>query len=322
MIAFLKLIRIQNLLIIAFTQYVVRWCIVYPIIKVSSTYYTVQLSELNFFLLVLSTVMIAAAGYIINDYFDVRIDKVNKPERMVIDKGVKRRVAIGAHTVINFLAVAIAIYVSYSIGAWRLALVHFICAGGLWFYSTTFKRQFLIGNVVIALFTAMVPMIAVVYDMLPIYRQYIPIEENLSFASVWKYAIALSFFAFITTLLREILKDIEDMDGDEEFGCKTMPIVIGIKATKNIAMLIAFVTILCLGYVQTEFLKLEDYVSIVYFIVALQLPLLFLIYKIKIAQEKKQFRFAGNFSKFIMFMGICYLLVFAYPILHDYLHAI
>ena len=137
MIAFLKLIRIQNLLIIAFTQYVVRWCIVYPIIKVSSTFYTVQLSELQFFLLVLSTVMIAAAGYIINDYFDVRIDKVNKPERMVIDKGVKRRVAIGAHTVINILAVAIAIIVSYSIGSWRLALVHFICAGGLWFYSTS-----------------------------------------------------------------------------------------------------------------------------------------------------------------------------------------
>lgn len=322
MVAFLKLIRIQNLLIIAFTQYVVRWCIIYPIIKVSSTYYTLQLSELQFFLLVLSTAMIAAAGYIINDYFDVRIDKVNKPERMVIDKGVKRRVAIGAHTVINFLAVAIALYISYSIGSWRLTLVHFICAGGLWFYSTTFKRQFLIGNIVIALFTAMVPLIAVVYDMLPIYREYIPVDENLSFAPVWKYTIALSFFAFITTLLREILKDIEDVDGDKEFGCTTMPIVIGIKASKNIAMAIAFVTILCLGYVQTEFLKLQDYVSIIYFVVALQLPLLFLIYKIKTAQEKKQFRFAGNFSKFIMFMGICYLLLFAYPILHDYLHAI
>ena len=168
----------------------------------------------------------------------------------------------------------------------------------------------------------MVPLIAVVYDMLPIYRQYIPIEENLSFAAVWKYTLALSFFAFITTLLREILKDIEDVDGDKEFGCKTMPIVIGIQASKNIAMSIAFVTILCLGFIQNEFLKLDDKVSIIYFIVALQLPLVFLIYKVKIAQEKKQFRFAGNFSKFIMFMGICYLLVFAYPILHDFLHAI
>jgi len=322
MIAFLKLIRIQNLLIIAFTQYVVRWCIIYPIIKVNSTFFELQLSELNFFLLVLSTVMIAAAGYIINDYFDISIDKVNKPERMVIGKGVKRRVAIGAHTVINFIAIAIALYVAYSIGSWRLALLHFVCAGGLWFYSTTFKRQFLVGNVIIALFTALVPLVAVVYEMIPMYREYLPVDENLSFLPVWKYTIALSFFAFITTLLREIIKDIEDVDGDTEYGCKTMPILLGIRTTKNIAIFIAFITILCLVYIQLEFLKLQDYVSLIYFIVALQLPLLFLMYKIKKAEDKKQFRFAGNLSKFIMLMGIFYLFVFAYPILHDFLHVI
>ncbi|CAN5475053.1 geranylgeranylglycerol-phosphate geranylgeranyltransferase [soil metagenome] len=317
MVAFLKLIRIQNLLIIAFTQYVVRWCIVYPIIKVppmGSSYYTLQLSELNFFLLVLSTVMIAAAGYVINDYFDVRIDKVNKPERMVIGKGVKRRVAIGAHTLINFIGIIIAIYVAYSIGSWRLALVHFLCAGGLWLYSTTFKRQFLIGNLVIATFTALVPLISAVYNMIPIYRAYIPVEENLSFSPVWIYTLALSFFAFITTLLREIVKDIEDLDGDKEFGCKTMPIVLGIKASKNIAILIAAFTIICLAFIQTAFSKKEDTTSIMYFIVALQLPLVFLIFKIKNAETKKEFRFAGNFSKFIMLMGILYLLVFALPI--------
>lgn len=322
MIAFLKLIRIQNLLIIAFTQYAVRWCLVYPMIKVGSSYYELQLTEFQFFLLVLATVMIAAAGYIINDYFDVRIDKVNKPERMVIDKGVKRRVAIGAHTLINILAIAIALYVSYIIGSWRLVLVFFICAGGLWFYSTTFKRQFLVGNLIIATFTALVPLITVVYELIPIYRKYLPIEENLSFMSIWEYVIALSFFAFITTLLREIIKDIEDVDGDKEFGCKTMPIVIGIPATKNVAIVIVIATMICLGFIQREFLKLDDKRSFIYFIVALQLPLLFLIYKIKTAQVKTQFRFAGNFSKFIMLMGICYLFVFAWSILHDYLHAI
>lgn len=322
MIAFLKLIRVQNLLIIAFTQYAVRWCLIYPIIKVNSRYYELQLSGFNFFLLVLSTVMIAAAGYIINDYFDVRIDKVNKPERMVIGKGIKRRVAIGAHTVINFLAIAIALYVAYSIGSWRLALIHFICAAGLWFYSTTFKRMFIIGNLIIALFTALVPMIAAVYDMIPIYRTYLPIEENLSFLVIWKYVVALSFFAFITTLLREIIKDIEDVDGDMEYGCKTMPIVIGINPSKNIAIVIAFVTVLSLGFIQSEFYKIDDWISIIYFIIALQLPLLFLIYKIKSAQVKTDFRFAGNLSKFIMLMGIFYLLVFAYPILHDFLHVI
>jgi 4-hydroxybenzoate polyprenyltransferase len=200
-------------------------------------------------------------------------------------------------------------------------LVHFLCAGGLWFYSTTFKRQFFIGNFVIALFTALVPLIAVIYDMIPIYRQYIPIEENLSFRSVWEYTFALSFFAFITTLLREIIKDMEDVDGDREFGCKTMPIVLGINASKNIAIVIALATLVSLGFIQHMFWIIDDMNSFIYFIVALELPLLFLIFKIKTAHEKKQFRFAGNLSKFIMLMGICYLLLFAYPILHDFLHA-
>src|SRR5690348_9789169 len=121
MLSFLKLIRVQNLLIIAFTQYMVRWCLIFPILKARG--FELQLSNINFFLLVLSTVMIAAAGYIINDYFDVNIDKINKPERMVIDKGVKRRVAIGAHTLINILAILIGLYVSYSVGAWKLILI-------------------------------------------------------------------------------------------------------------------------------------------------------------------------------------------------------
>lgn len=321
MFSFLKLIRVKNLLIIAFTQYMVRWCIVFPLLKIKSNYYQLQLSELQFFLLVLSTVMIAAAGYIINDYFDVRIDKVNKPERMLIDKGVKRRVAIGAHTVINILAVLIGLYVSYSIGAWKLAIMHFMCASGLWFYSTTFKRQFFLGNFIIALFTALVPLMVPVYELIPAYRAYTPLEEGLSFQLIWNYTFALSFFAFITTLLREILKDIEDMEGDKEYGCKTMPIVIGVKATKNIAVLIALATMVALGYIQSLFYKIDDKMSLVYFIIALQLPFLFLIFKIIKAQSKQQFRFAGNFSKFIMLMGICYLFVFLYQLL-PFIHAV
>jgi 4-hydroxybenzoate polyprenyltransferase len=291
-------------------------------IQVQSTYYQLQLNELQFFLLVLSTTMIAAAGYIINDYFDVRIDKVNKPERLIIDKGIKRRVAIGAHSVINFLAIVIAVGVAYSIGSMRLVLIHFICAGGLWFYSTTFKRQFFIGNFVIATFTAIVPLIVVVYESIPFYRAYLPIEETVSLLSLWQYVLALSFFAFITTLLREIIKDMEDKEGDEEYGCKTMPITLGITWTKNIAIVIALATMVCLGFIQKEFLRIDDLISFVYFIVALQLPFVFLIYKIKTAEHKRQFRFAGNLSKFIMLMGICYLFIFAYNIYHYFFHVI
>ncbi|MDQ3048559.1 MAG: geranylgeranylglycerol-phosphate geranylgeranyltransferase [Bacteroidota bacterium] len=309
MIAFLKLIRVQNLLIIAFTQYMIRWCLILPIFRIRG--FELQLSSLHFFLIVLSTVMIAAAGYIINDYFDVRIDKVNKPERMVIDKGVKRRVAMGAHTVINILAIGISLFVAWRIGSWKLSIIHFICASGLWFYSTTFKRQFLIGNIIIAVFTALVPLVTGLYELLPCYKFY----AGASFKDVWVYIFAVSFFAFITTLLREIIKDIEDHEGDKAFGCKTMPIVIGIRSAKNVAILISVATMICLAYMQMIFWKGDNQPAFWYFVIALQLPFVFLIWKTHTALSKKDLRIAGNTAKMIMFFGVCYLFLFAHFIL-------
>jgi 4-hydroxybenzoate polyprenyltransferase len=300
MLAFLKLIRIQNLLIIAFTQYMVRWCLLHPILQ--SAGLELRMSELNFFLLSLSTVMLAAAGYIINDYFDVKIDKVNKPERLVIGKGVKRRVAIGAHTVINFLAIIIGLYVSYRSGSWKLVVIHFITATGLWFYSTNFKRQFLIGNIVIAFFTAMVPLTVGIYEL---YGSAGTIPD-VYISGAWKWILAISFFAFITTLLREIIKDIEDHDGDKAYGCKTMPIVIGIRASKNVVICLALATIAALAMIQYHFYG-DSPAPFVYLIIPMQLSLLFLIWKINAATTKKDFRLSGNTAKAIMLMGVCYL---------------
>jgi 4-hydroxybenzoate polyprenyltransferase len=314
--SFLKLIRIPNLLIIAITQYIVRWCLIYPILKTQNSYYTVQLSEIQFFLLVLSTVMIAAAGYIINDYFDVRIDKINKPERLLIDKMVKRRVAMGAHMVINILAVLIGCYVSYSIGITKLAVIHLMCVTGLWFYSTTFKRQFLIGNIMVAIFTALVPAVVAIYESLPCYREYIPIDETFSFKAVWVYTAGLSFFTFIAALLREIIKDMEHYEGDKEYGYKTMPVVIGQKSSKVVAIIIAGAMIVFLFYFQLHQLRIDDTLTLYYFLFALQIPLIFLIYKIIKAETKEAFALIGNITKFIMLMGICYLFIFAYVILH------
>lgn len=314
MFSFLKLIRIQNLLIIAFTQYMVRWCIVYPMLIGRG--YELQLSNFHFFLLTLSTVMIAAAGYIINDYFDVNIDKINKPERMVIDKGVKRRVAIGAHTVINILAILIGLYISYSVGEWKLILIYLFWTFGLWFYSTHFKRQFLSGNLMIALFVALVPLVAGVYELLPCYKTY-----AVSFRDIWKYIFAVSFFAFISTLLREMIKDIEDYEGDKEYGCQTMPIVIGIKASKMVIVILSFTTFVCLSYFQIFFWNTNDFISFIYLGLALQVPFLFLIWKTITATTKKDFRIAGNTAKVIMLLGVCYLFIFAFTIL-SYIHAI
>lgn len=306
MLSFLKLIRIQNLLIIAFTQYMVRWCLLYPVLRLGG--YQLEMSDLNFFLLSLSTVMIAAAGYIINDYFDVRIDKVNKPERMVIDKGVKRRVAMGAHTLINILAVLIALYVSWAVGNWKLVIIQIVCTAGLWLYSTNFKRQFLIGNFVIAAFTAMVPLVVGIYE----WACHTKYNTSFSLRDIsWYSLLGLSFFAFITTLLREIIKDIEDYEGDIAYGCKTLPIVLGIRTAQYIVVLLAVATMALLAYFQVTVFS-QNMLSLYYFLIALQLPFLFLIYKTLTAKTKKQFRLAGNTAKFIMLMGVCYLFIIAF----------
>jgi 4-hydroxybenzoate polyprenyltransferase len=313
MLSFLKLIRIQNLLIIAFTQYMVRWCLLYPIFKVC--HYELQMSNFQFFLLSLSTVMIAAAGYAINDYFDVRIDKVNKPERMIIDKGIKRRVAIGAHTVMNLLAIIIGLYVSWAAGHWKFVFIFILCATGLWFYSTTFKRQFFIGNFVIALFTALVPLIVGIYELVAYYDKEL---ATIDFRrGAWTLILALSFFAFITTLLREIIKDIEDYNGDKEYGCKTMPVIMGIKGAKNVAIAIVLATMFCLAYIQILYWERYNMLAFYYIMIGVQLPFCFLIYKTYKAETKKDYRIAGNTAKFIMLTGVCYLFVYAFTVLSD-----
>jgi 4-hydroxybenzoate polyprenyltransferase len=313
MLAFLKLIRTQNLLIIAFTQYMVRWCLLYPLLSVH--YFELQLSNFQFFLLVLSTVMIAAAGYIINDYFDVVIDKVNKPERLVIDKGVKRRVAMGAHVVINIIALLIAFYVSYQAGSMKLIIFHILCAVGLWFYSTNFKRQFLIGNILISLFTALVPFIVGVYELMPVQKIYAEMVDEMSLYEEWRFVIGISFFAFITTLIREIIKDMEDVEGDERYGCKTMPIVIGMRASRNITIVLAVITMTFLVYFQTIKWSTGNLVGSLYIGIGLQVPFIYLIYKIITAKDKADYKVAGNTAKLIMLLGVSYLFVFAQSIL-------
>lgn len=297
----------------------VRWCLIYPILKVQN--FELQLSDFHFFLLVLSTVMIAAAGYIINDYFDVNIDKINKPERLVIDKGVKRRWAILAHTFINIGAILIALYVSYAIGLWKLVAIHIICASGLWFYSTTFKRQFFIGNFIIAVFSAIVPMIVGIYELLACYKFYGTSGFDLNFKSFWIYILGVSFFAFLITLLREIIKDIEDYKGDKEYGCSTIPIVLGKKSAVAIVVGIAIATMVCLGYLQFRQFMFNDMNAFYYFTFVLQLPFVLLIYKTIRAQTSKAFHFIGQVAKFIMLMGVCYLFLFAYHLL-SYIHAV
>jgi len=290
MIAFIKLVRLPNLLIIAATQYLIR------IFLDFSHYPKIEFPDLNFFFLSLSTVMIAAAGYIINDYFDIQTDMINKPQRVVVGHGVKRRVAMGAHIVINTIAILLGFYVFWQAGNLKLGFIHVLFAGLLWFYSTTYKRQFLIGNFIVAFMTAMVVLIVGIY------------EKTLIIYLVVGYAI----FAFVISLLREIVKDMEDMEGDGKMNCRTIPLVLGIHQSKLIASSINLVLIGGICYFVYYLNLTNAYLHIVYISLLLLFPLFLVFWLLYRADNAKGYHRISTLIKLVMINGIAAMIFFYY----------
>jgi len=315
---FLRLIRFPNLVVIALTQYAIRYGIIFPfLLQADLSFY---LPESTFALLVLATVMIAAAGYIINDYFDIKLDYLNRPDQLVLGKSIKRRHAMVLHIFINAIGIAIAGYVAYSIGHPMLILFQFVSAALLWYYSVSFKKQVLIGNLIIASLTALVPFtagyyeVAVMFDNLPDLTgspQNVRLIENLasllfSIKFLLYWIIGYSLFAFLLTFVREIVKDIEDIEGDKAFDCKTLPIVLGIPVAKKVATVFATLTLLGLLLLEVIQLMGKDWISFTYFFILLTLPILWVIYRIFKADKKKHYFIISQAIKIIMLFGILY----------------
>ena len=337
-IAFIKLIRLPNLLIIVLTQYAIRYGIMYPILLSVSDDVEIgfRMTELDFFLLSLSTVMIAAAGYIINDYFDVKVDRVNRPNSIIVGKYIKRRVAMGAHIVISSIAVLIAAYLAYKVGNWKLILIQLASAGALWYYSVLFKKQVLVGNMVVAILAALVPFVAGFYELL---LQYINIDDTANnllfflppetpfdevqhvlmeiFRNMLYWVLGFSLFAFISTMVREIIKDIEDYEGDKKYFSNTLPVVHGKLKAKRVAQAIAMVMIILIAYLQYIQLQAKDMASFMYFLFAVQVPLIFVVSKLNAAKEKTDFTKLSRYMKLIMLMGIVYTAFFYYSTVNN-----
>ena len=311
MLSFFKLIRIQNLLIVAATQYLMRFSVIAPILTIND--FSLQMTEFEFFILVFSTVCLTAAGYVINDYFDTKTDNLNRPETVIVGKSIKRRSAMTIHIVFNLIGVIGGFYVSYKIGLYQLGIIFLIASGLLWYYSTTYKRQFLIGNILVAFLTGLVPLMVILFEMPELNKAYIDIliEKGMNFNNVFFWVAGFSFFAFITTLTREIIKDTEDFEGDSAYGRNTVPIMLGIKWTKIIIIGLTAITLISIGSIYFNYLA-GSLLTLLYITVGVVIPMLFLIYKIVKADKKTDYHFASVLMKFIMLTGILYSLVAAY----------
>lgn len=268
---------------------------------------SLQFPWYDFILLVAATVFITAGGYVINDYFDIKTDLINKG-KVIVGTKIPRRKAMMWHSILNVAGVSAGFYISYKAGYIWLGTMFLMVSGLLYFYSASYKRQFLIGNIIVAILTAMVPLLVVFYEWPALYKYYTINAIRLpqiNFIIYWVGGFAL--FAFLTNLIREIIKDIEDFEGDSAYGRNTVPVVIGVLSSKIVSISLIILTIIMLYLVCHFFVN--DTITFIYLSAMIVLPLLFVIYKLVISSEKKQLHSASRIMKIVMFTGVLYSIV-------------
>ncbi len=307
--AFFRLIRYPNLVFIALTQTLFYFIIQKPAFLNSLKGIAPQLGNKDFFLLLISSVLIAAGGYIINDYFDMDIDNVNKPHKLVIGKVISRRWAMLLHMLLSLIGLFLTALVAIHINNVLLLVLNFLSVVLLLFYSTTFKKKLLIGNVIISLLTAWVVGVLFIAEL-----KFTDLNELLQNNDViqrlYKYTLVYAGFAFVVSLVREVIKDAEDIVGDKKYGCTTMPIVWGINVAKIYAAtwLVVLMGLLIAIFFYAIINNWNWLVSLI--CLGLIIYLIFILFSIKKAITTKDFANISNQIKLLMLVGILSILLF------------
>jgi len=305
---FLKLIRYQNLLMLAFMQLLFR----YAFLKEQNI--PLALSDWQYGLLVLSTVLLAAAGYVINNIYDVGTDSINKPNDVVVGKGITETAAFNIYIVLNVSGVAVGFLLSNIIQRPTFASLFILIASLLYFYATTLKQIMILGNFVVALLLAASVLIIGVFDLFPATTS----ENQAQMASLFSILTDYALFAFMINFIREIVKDIEDVNGDYNMGMNTLPVAIGINRAAKIVLGFAIIAFISSAlYCNTYFMKNKLYITLLYSFVTILAPLLYFIVKIFTAKSQKDFHHLSTILKLILFFGILSILVIALNIKYN-----
>ena len=310
----LRLVRWKNLIIVILTMTLMRYAVIGSLLgKINVTLLAepgkeipmeLQFPWYDFIFLVAATVFITAGGYVINDYFDIKTDLINRG-KVIVGTKIPRRQAMMWHNIFNIAGVAAGFYVSWKAGYFWLGIMFLIVSGLLYFYSASYKRQFLIGNLIVSVLTAMVPMMVIIFEWPALYKFYTlnaVAMPDLKILFYWIGGFAL--FAFITTLIREIIKDIEDFEGDRAYGRNTIPVAIGITASKTVSVILISITIILLSLVWKFFI--HDKITLLYISIAIVLPLVMVIFQLIRNHEKKIIHKASSLMKIVMLLGILY----------------
>lgn len=292
--ALFKLIRWANLLIVALTLYIVRWAVLLPALEMAGELPFLQ--NLAFGLVVLATIFIAAAGYVINDIIDLPIDLINKPNKVIIQKKISTAKAWWIYGLFNSLAIVIGLY----LGQFLLLLIFSSTILGLALYAFYWKRQVFIGNIVVSVLCALVVLEVWILDWT---KLALPFSTNFPF----QVLIGYTLFAFLTTMLREIVKDIEDIEGDRQQNCKTAPIVLGVNASRLVILAIGVGLLVGLFLALYAWQSFLAPLSLILFIILMILPLLAILTLLILAKSSAQFAQLSRLIKIYMGLGLLWL---------------
>lgn len=303
--AFFRLIRWPNLIFIALTQFLFYFIIFPFAYKTSGALMSdIKVTPAIFFYLIASSIFIAAAGYIINDYFDINIDQINKSSKVIVGNYINRRSAILLHALLSLAGLFFSFYAGWKLRNIYIPFLNLIAILLLVLYSSTFKKKLLVGNVIISLLTAWVIFVLTVSEF----------RVSHLFETAWHKLLKLSIlyggFAFIISLIREVVKDLEDLPGDVKFGCTTMPVVWGNQVSK--VFVAVWIIVLC-GLVGTLIVYLLLYgwwIAFLYGLAFVIIPLIMILKKLYVSTTSKEFHQLSTWIKWVMFTGILSMIFF------------
>ena len=305
---YIRLIRPVNLLIILLTMYLFRLCIV-----VASPYKLFYirhfLSDPEFFLLVLVSLFIAAGGYVINDIFDTDIDAINRPEKVLIGNAIPEASAYNLYKILCAAGMTGALILAFMTKNYRLSAIPVIIMVILNFYAHTFKKQLIVGNLMISICSGFTILLIALFETGDNNQNTTP-DESYVQSGIAIAGIVYGLFAFLTTFLREIIKDIEDIKGDEQHGCKTIPIVFGVKGAKISALVICLILFIMLGSFSWFFPTIQLKIVSYFIVFGLIFPLLAIIFFLFKAIKPVNYHFISNLVKVFMCLGITSMLYF------------
>lgn len=303
---YLKLIRWPNLLIMLITMMMVRHLVIVPRLELAGI--APGTNYLPFMLYAIASLLIAAGGYIINDMMDIDVDRVNKPDRMIVTKSVSMAMAERLYYGTTIIGCIIGLFIGYLTGNWLIGLLLPVAAGAMWFYSRRYKRMLLIGNLVVSFATSGILIMIWVIEFFSLSKQPALFAQAIGvMPEITGFVMAYALFALLSTMLREVIKDIEDMEGDAKGGCRTFPLVFGMLHAKNLSIALLTTLIIMIGFWQ-YILYIQHYTqAFIFMFLALALAVALLL-RLAFATLTIHFSQASMLAKLLMLAGLSSLL--------------